>query len=65
MLAGSFSLTLTDGSSVDTLNSAAGTLSASVRGTSIAFTVHGGTSLSLSVLEILGSTGVNDSSGNP
>ena len=65
VLAGSYSLTLTDGSTVDTLSSAAGTLSASVSGMSIAFTVHGGTSLSLSLLEILGSTGVNDASGNP
>ena len=65
VLAASYSLTLTDGSTVATLSSAAGTLSASVSGTSIAFTVHGGTSLSLSLLEILGSTGVNDASGNP
>ena len=65
VLAGSYSLMLTDGSTVDTLSSAAGTLSASVNGTSIAFTVHVGTSLSLSVLEVLGSTGVSNASGNP
>jgi hypothetical protein len=47
-------------------------LTAVVSGSNVVFTVHGapsmsvGSSLSLSVpLEILGSTGVNDSSGNP
>ena len=65
VLAGSYSLTLTDGSNVATLSSAAATLSAAVNGTSIAFTVHGATSLSLSLLEILASTGVSDASGNP
>jgi hypothetical protein len=65
VLAASYSLTLTDGSHVATLSSAAGSLSAAVSGTSIAFTVHGATNLSLSVLEILASTGVSDSSGNP
>src|ERR1019366_2704162 len=65
ILASSYSLTLADGSHVATLSSTAGTLSAAVNGTSIAFTVHGATSLSLSVLEIVGSTGVNDASGNP
>ena len=65
VLAASYSLTLTDGSHVATLSSAAGSLSATVNGTSIAFTVHGATNLSLSVLEILASTGVSDSSGNP
>jgi hypothetical protein len=65
VLAASYSLTLTDGAHVATPSSTAGTLSAVVNGTSIAFTVHGATSLSLSVLEILASTGVNDSSGNP
>ena len=65
VLAGSYSLMLTDGSTVDTLSSAAGTVSASVSGTGIAFTVHGATSLSLSLLEILASTGVTDASGSP
>src|SRR5579863_1492167 len=65
VLAGSYSLTLTDGSTADTLSSAAGTLSASVTGTRIAFTVHGATGLSLSLLEILASTGVSDASGHP
>ena len=65
VLAGSYSLTLTDGSTADTLSSAAGTLSASVTGTRIAFTVHGATGLSLSLLEILASTGVTDASGHP
>ncbi len=65
VLASSYSLTLTDGSHVATLSTAAGTLSAAVSGTSIAFTVHGATNLSLSVLEILAATGVSDSSGNP
>ena len=65
VLASSYSLTLTDGSHVDTLSSAAGTLSASVSGTTINFTVQGSTSVSLSSLvEILGSTGVSDASGN-
>ena len=65
VLASSYSLTLADGSHVATLSSTAGTLSAAANGTSIAFTVHGATSLSSSVLEILGSTGVSDASGNP
>jgi len=65
VLAASYSLTLADGSHVATLSSTAGTLSAAANGTSIAFTVHGATSLSSSVLEIVGSTGVNDASGNP
>jgi hypothetical protein len=65
VLAGSYSLTLTDGSKVATLSSTAGTLSAAVNGTSIAFTAHGATSLSLSRLEVLASTGVSDGSGNP
>jgi hypothetical protein len=65
VLAASYSLTLADGSHVATLSTTAGTLSAAANGTSIAFTVHGATSLSSSVLEILGSTGVNDASGNP
>jgi hypothetical protein len=65
VLAGSYSLTLADGSHVATLSSTAGTLSAAANGTSIAFTVHGATSLSSSVLEIVGSTGVSDASGNP
>jgi hypothetical protein len=65
VLAGSYSLTLTDGSRVATLSTAAGSLSAAVNGSSIAFTVHGATNLSLSVLEILGSSGVGDGSGNP
>ena len=64
VLAGSYSLSLTDGSHVATLSTAAGSLSASVSGTSIAFTVHGATNLSLSVLEILASSGVTDGSGN-
>ena len=65
VLASSYSLTLADGSTADTLSSAAGTLSASVIGTRIAFTVYGATSLSLSLLEILASTGVSDASGHP
>jgi hypothetical protein len=65
VLAASYSLTLTDGSHVVTLSSTAGTLTAAVNGTSIAFTVHGATSLTLSVLEVLAATGVNDSGGNP
>jgi hypothetical protein len=65
VLAASYSLTLTDGSHVATPSSAAGTLSAAVSGTTVSFTVHGATSLTLSVLEILAATGVNDSSGNP
>jgi hypothetical protein len=65
VLASSYSLTLTDGTHVDTVSSAAGTLSASVSGTTINFTVQGSTSVSLSSLvEILGSTGVSDASGN-
>src|SRR5579862_2215097 len=44
VLASSYSLTLTDGATADALSSAAGTLSASVTGTRIAFTVHGATS---------------------
>ncbi len=65
VLASSYSLTLTDGTHVDTLSSAAGTLSASISGTTINFTVQGSTSVSLSSLaEILGSTGVSDASGN-
>jgi hypothetical protein len=71
VLASSYGLMLTDGSDVGTLSSAAGNLSAAVNGNSIIFTVHGGpamvagSSLSLSVLEILTSTGVSDASGNP
>ena len=65
VLASSYSLTLADGSHLATLSSTAGTLSAAANGTSIAFTVHGATSLSSSVLEIVGSTGVSDASGNP
>jgi hypothetical protein len=64
VLASSYSLTLTDGASVATLSSTAGTLSAVVSGTSIAYTVNTATSLSLSVLEILAATGVSDGSGN-
>ncbi|HUZ01734.1 MAG TPA: hypothetical protein VMU89_15400, partial [Thermomicrobiaceae bacterium] len=64
-LAASYSLTLTDGSHLATLSSTAGTLSAVVNGTSISFTVHGATSLTLSVLEVLAATGVSDSSRNP
>ena len=65
VLAASYSLTLTDGSHVATLSSTAGTLSAAVSGSVVSFTVHGATSLSLSVLEILAATGVSDGSGNP
>ena len=64
VLSGSYSLTLTDGTHVATLSSAAGTLSGVATGTSVAFTVHGATSLSLSVLEVLAATGVSDGSGN-
>ena len=71
VLAGSYSLTLTDGSDVGTLSSAAGNLTAAVTGSSIVFTVHGapsmsvGSGLSLSVpLEILEMTGVSDGSGD-
>jgi hypothetical protein len=65
-LAGAYSLTLTDGTHVATLSSAAGTLSAAVSGSSIAFTVNGASTVPLSSLvEILGSTGVSDGSGNP
>lgn len=46
VLASSYSLTLTDGSDVGTLSSASGNLSAAVNGNSIAFTVHGGPSMS-------------------
>ena len=71
VLASSYSLTLTDGADVGTLSSASGNLSAAVNGNSIAFTVHGGpsmsagSSLSLSVLELLAATGVSDANGNP
>jgi hypothetical protein len=70
-LASSYSLTLTDGAGVGALSSAAGDLSASVSGNRIDFTVHGGpamsvgSSLSLTVLEILAATGVTDAAGNP
>ena len=64
VLAASYSLTLTDGSHVATLSSAAGTLSAVVNGNSVDFTVHSATNLSASRLEVLGSTGVTDGSGN-
>ena len=64
VLSGSYSLTLTDGSHVVTLSSAAGTLSGVATGTSVAFTVHGATSLALSELEVLASSGVSDGSGN-
>ena len=65
VLASSYSLTLTDGTHVDTLSSAAGTLSASISGTTINFTDQGSTSVSLcSLVEILGSTGISDASGN-
>ena len=64
VLAAAYSLTLTDGSHVATLSSAAGTLSAAFSGTTVSFTVHGATSLTLSVLEILAATGVSDGSGN-
>jgi hypothetical protein len=71
VLAGSYSLTLTDGSDGGTLSSAAGNLTAAVTGSSIVFTVHGapsmsvGSGLSLAVpLEILQSTGVSDGSGD-
>ena len=66
VLSGSYSLSLADGSTTGTFSSTAGTLSAAVNGTSIDFTLHGATSLSLgSLLEILGSTGVSDATGNP
>ena len=71
VLAASYSLTLTDGSNVGTLSSASGNVSATVSGSTIAFTVHGGplmstgSSLSLSVLEILVAAGVSDGSGTP
>ena len=71
VLAGSYSLTLADGSDIGELSSTAGSLSAAVAGSSIVFTVEGapsmsvGSSLSLSVpLEILETTGVSDGSGN-
>ena len=64
VLAGSYSLTLTDGTHVATLSSAAATLTGVVTGTRVAFTVHGATTLSLSVLEVLSATGVSDGSGN-
>ncbi|MGH2851360.1 MAG: hypothetical protein ACRDLP_12155, partial [Solirubrobacteraceae bacterium] len=64
VLSGSYSLTLTDGSHVVTLSSAAGTLTGVATGTSVAFTVHGVTSLALSELEVLASSGVSDGSGN-
>ena len=71
VLAGSYSLTLTDGSDIGTLSTAAGSLTAVVEGLSVVFTVHGapsmsvGSNLSLSVpLEILESTGVSDGSGD-
>ncbi len=71
VLAGAYSLTLTDGSDVGRLSSTAGNLTAAVTGSSIVFTVHGapsmsvGSGLSLSVpLEILQSTGVSDGSGD-
>jgi hypothetical protein len=71
VLASSYSLTLTDGSDVGTVSTAAGSLTAVVTGSSILFTVHGapsmsvGSSLLLSVpLEILESTGVSDGSGD-
>ena len=71
VLAGSYSLTLTDGSDVGTLSSTAGNLTAAVTGSSVVFTVHGapsmsgGSGLSLAVpLEILQSTGVSDGSGD-
>ena len=70
-LAGSYSLTLTDGTDVGTVSSGHN-LSAVVSGTSITFTATGppsmavGSSLSLSSpVEVIGSTGINDPSGNP
>ena len=70
-LAGSYSLTLTDGSDVGALSTAAGNLTAVASGSSVVFTVQGapamsaGPSLSLSVpLEVLAATGVSDGSGN-
>jgi hypothetical protein len=66
VLAASYSLTLTDGSNTATFSSATGALSASINGSTIAFTVHGATAVSLSSLvEVLGSTGVSDGAGNP
>lgn len=71
VLASSYSLTLSDGTNLGTLSSAAGNVSAAVNGDSVVFTVHGGptmvvgSGLSLSVLEILASTGVSDASGSP
>ena len=66
VLAGSYSLTLTDGSHVATFSSGAGSLSGSVSGNTIHFTILGGSTVSLgSLVEVLGSTGVSDGAGNP
>jgi hypothetical protein len=66
VLASPYSVTLADGSHVATFSSATGSLSASVSGSSIHFTLSGSGGLSLSSLvEVVGSTGINDGSGNP
>jgi len=64
VLASAYSLTLTDGTNLATLSSSARTLTAAVRGSSVAFTVHAATTLSLSALEVLAATGVSDGSGH-
>jgi hypothetical protein len=63
-LGSSYGLTLTDGTHTATLQSSDGSLSASISGDTATFTVKKATSLSLSVLEILASSGVTDGSGN-
>jgi hypothetical protein len=66
VLGASYSLTLADGSQVATFSSGAGSLTGSVSGNTINFTIHGTSSVSLgSLVEILGSTGVSDAAGNP
>ena len=66
VLGASYSLTLADGSQVATFSSGAGSLTGSVSGDTINFTIHGASSVSLgSLVEILGSTGVSDAAGNP
>ena len=66
VLSASYSVTLTDGSHVATFSSGAGSLTGSVSGNTINFTIHGASSVSLgSLVEILGSTGVSDPAGNP
>ena len=66
ILAPSYSLTLADGAHAATFSSAAGTLSASVSGNTVNFSLSSAGTLTLSsLLEVIGATGINDGSGNP